>query len=172
MNTIMNTTYTWNLLAFGLVGVLSFTNAHAQHLPTTGTVESRLGTLELKNGYPTDATARKVYDDIDFQRACQAYLWALPLMGMVQWQAEQHNKFGAGNLDFVDYLTFTDKLGLLTANATTPYVMAFPNMKDTGPLVLEVPAGPTAGGQASAHRDRVGVRRPRRAGRQDLRLGR
>lgn len=24
--------------------------------------------------------------DIDFQRACQAYLWALPLMAMQQWQ--------------------------------------------------------------------------------------
>ena len=67
-------------------------------------------------------------------------------MAMEQWQSEQHNKFGAGNLDYVDYLTFTDKLGLLTANATTPYLMAFPNMKDTGPLVAEVPAGAVAGG--------------------------
>jgi hypothetical protein len=118
----------------------------AQHLPTSGTVDTRLGKLELKSGYPTDATAKKMYDDIDFQRACQAYLWGLPIMGMEQWQAEQHNKFGAGNLDFVDYLTFTDKLGLLTANATTPYLMAFPNLKESGPLVLEIPAGATAGG--------------------------
>lgn len=116
-----------------------------QQLPTNGTFESPLGNLELKNGYPTEATAEKIYDGIDFQRACQAYLWGLPLMAMHQWQGEQREKFGAGNLDFVDYLTFTDKLGLLTANATTPYVMAFPNMKDTGPLVLEIPPGPTAG---------------------------
>ncbi len=66
-----------------------------QQLPTSGTLESPLGNLELKNGYPTDATAKKIYDDIDFQRACQAYLWALPIMSMVQWQGEQH-KFGAG----------------------------------------------------------------------------
>ena len=120
--------------------------AFAQELPTSGSVQSRLGNLELQNGYPTDATVKKIYDDIDYQRACQAYLWALPLMAMEQWQSEQHNKFGAGNLDYVDYLTFTDKLGLLTANATTPYLMAFPNMKDTGPLVAEVPAGAVAGG--------------------------
>ena len=123
-----------------------FSWVHAQQLPTNGSVESRLGKLELENGYPTEATVKKMYDDIDFQRACQAYLWALPMMGMVQWQDEQRDKFGAGNLDFVDYLTFTDKLGLLTANATTPYLMAFPNMKETGPLVLEIPAGATAGG--------------------------
>jgi hypothetical protein len=43
---------------------------------------SRLGPLELENGYPTDATVTKIFDDIDYQRACQAYLWALPLMAM------------------------------------------------------------------------------------------
>jgi hypothetical protein len=115
-------------------------------LPTTGTVASRLGPLELENGYPTDATVAKVFDDIDHQRACQAYLWALPIMAMQQWQSEHLAKFGAGKLDYVDYLTFQDKLGLLTANATTPYIMAFPNLADAGPLVFEVPAGPTAGG--------------------------
>jgi hypothetical protein len=121
-------------------------NTQAQQLPTSGIVESRLGKLELTNGYPTAATVQKIFDDIDFQRACQAYLWALPVMAMQQWQAEHRDKFGAENLDFVDYLTFEDKLGLLTANATTPYIMAFPSMKGTGPLVMEIPAGPTAGG--------------------------
>jgi len=113
-----------------------------QQLPTSGFVESRLGKIELTNGYPTDAAAKKLYDEIDFQRACQAYLWALPLMAMQEWQREQHETFGAGNLDYVDYFTFTDKLGLLTANATTPYVMGFPNLKETGPLVIEIPPVP------------------------------
>ncbi|NBX32766.1 MAG: DUF1254 domain-containing protein, partial [Planctomycetes bacterium] len=63
-----------------------------------------------------------------------------------QWQSEHLTKFGAGKLDYVDYLTFQDKLGLLTANATTPYIMAFPNLTESGPVVLEIPAGPTAGG--------------------------
>lgn len=133
-------------IVFTLVVALICSTAGAQELPTTGSIESRLGKIELENGYPTDATVEKMYDEIDFQRACQAYLWALPMMGMVQWQAEQRDKFGAGNLDFVEYLTFTDKLGLLTANATTPYLIAFPNLRESGPLVLEIPAGPTAGG--------------------------
>ena len=120
--------------------------ADEARLPTTGIVASRLGPLELVDGYPTDATVEKVFDDIDYQRACQAYLWALPLMAMRQWQSEHLAKFGAAKTDYVDYLTFQDKLGLLTANATTPYIMAFPNLAETGPLVFEVPAGPTAGG--------------------------
>ena len=51
--------------------------AFGQELPITGSFETRLGKLELIDGYPTEATAKKLYDDIDFQRACQAYIWAL-----------------------------------------------------------------------------------------------
>ncbi len=134
-------------LVAATTGLLAFAAMAADpSIPTTGTVVSRLGDLKVRNGYPTPETAARLYDDIDFQRAAQGYLWGLPMMAMAQWQSEQREKFGAGNLDFVDYLTFKDKLGLLTANATTPYVMAFPNMKDTGPLVVEVPAGAMAGG--------------------------
>ena len=116
------------VLTAALISGLTFPAAHAQLLPTTGSVASRLGPLELNNGYPSDATVAKIFDDIDFQRACQAYLWGLPLMAMRQWQGEHLAKFDAGKLDYVDYLTFQDKLGLLTANATTPYIMAFPNL--------------------------------------------
>jgi hypothetical protein len=135
-----------SLTLTALVTLIAASSISAQTLPTTGTVETRIGKLELRNGYPTQESAARVFDSIDHQRACQAYLWALPLMAMQQWQQEHLTKFGAGNLDYVDYLTFKDKLGLLTANATTPYIMSFPNMKETGPLVFEVPAGPTAGG--------------------------
>ena len=65
-------------------------------------------------------------------------------MAMQQWQSEHLTKFGAGKLDYFDYLSFQDKLGLLTANATTPSIMAFPNLTESGTLVLEIPAGPNA----------------------------
>ena len=128
------------------VFVLACSAINAQDLPTTGSIETRSGKLALENGYPSAAPVEKVFDDIDYQRACQAYLWALPLMAMQQWQNEHLTKFQAGKCDYVDYLTFQDKLGLLTANATTPYIMAFPNLRETGPLVFEIPTGPTAGG--------------------------
>jgi hypothetical protein len=135
-----------SLTLAALATQIAASSISAQTLPTTGTVETRIGKLELRNGYPTQDSAARVFDTIDHQRACQVYLWALPIMAMQQWQQEHLTKFGAGSLDYVDYLTFKDKLGLLTANATTPYIMAFPNLKETGPLVFEVPAGPTAGG--------------------------
>lgn len=111
-----------------------------------GAVETRVGTLEFVNGYPTDDTIDKLYDEMDFQRAVQAYLWGLPMVEMAEWAHAHRNVFGAGQYDFTTYLDFVEKQGILTANATTPYMMAFPNLKETGPLVFEIPAGPTAGG--------------------------
>jgi hypothetical protein len=111
-----------------------------------GTVHTRIGQLHFEMGYPSGATIKKLYNEMDFQRAVQAYLWALPLVEMAEWQKAQKDIFKAGTNDFVTYLDFTQKLGILTANATTPYMMAFPNLKETGPMVFEIPAGPTAGG--------------------------
>jgi hypothetical protein len=121
------------------------THASAQGIPTTGTIDTPIGKLEVSNGYPTEATTKKLFDAIDFQRAVQAYLWALPAIGSAQCQNEQRDKFGAGELDYVDYLDFKDKLGLLTANATTSYSIGFTNLAKTGPLVIEIPAGAIAG---------------------------
>lgn len=111
-----------------------------------GTVDTRIGTLEFINGYPSDKTIDKLYNELDFQRAVQAYIWGLPMVEMAEWQKAQKDIFKAGTNDFVTYKTFSQKLGILTANATTPYMMAFPNLKETGPMVFELPAGPTAGG--------------------------
>ena len=50
------------------------------------TINSRVGKLEMTGGYPTDSTIKKLYDERDFQRAAQAYIWALPIVGMANWQ--------------------------------------------------------------------------------------
>ena len=36
------------------------------------TSETRLGTLRFTDGYPSDATAQTLFDNLDFQRAVQA----------------------------------------------------------------------------------------------------
>jgi hypothetical protein len=41
-------------------------------------VETRLGPLSFSDGFPSDATVEKLYDNLDFQRAVQAYLLAIP----------------------------------------------------------------------------------------------
>jgi hypothetical protein len=120
------------------------TQAHT--LPMTGTIDSRIGSLGFEGGYPTTESVARIYDELDFQRAVQTYLWAIPLISFAQWQ-EQHEKvFGQQDGDLVLTTSFRDKLGLLTANDTTPYVIGFLNLQRTGPLVIDYPKGQTAGG--------------------------
>lgn len=111
--------------------------------------ESRIGRLSLdRQGLPDQATIDLLYDERDFQRACQCYIWALPIVSYAQWQNQHETVFGAKDGDIVQYVSVRDKLGLITANATTPYVLGFANTQRTGPLVIDYPAGETAGGVA------------------------
>jgi len=54
------------------------------------TLDTRIGKLEFTHdfadGYPTDATVKKLFNEMDFQRAVQAYIWAIPFASMAQWQ--------------------------------------------------------------------------------------
>ncbi|MBD2720265.1 hypothetical protein, partial [Synechococcus sp. FACHB-909] len=61
-----------------LAGISFFSGVHAKQPPAADVQQTRLGVLQLENGYPTKATAARLYDELDFQRATQAYLWALP----------------------------------------------------------------------------------------------
>jgi len=47
--------------------------------------------------------------------------------------------------DFVVLNSLKEKRGIVTANLTTPYLLQFTSLKE-GPLVVEYPAGMTAGG--------------------------
>jgi hypothetical protein len=113
------------------------------------TVPSRIGDLrfthDLANGYPAPDTLAKLFDERDFQRACQAYLWSLPLGGFAGWK-NGGASLGAGNGQIVAYLSYADKLGILTPNATTPYYMAFADLSESGPFVLELPPSGIRGG--------------------------
>lgn len=108
-------------------------------------IETRVGRLDFSAGYPSAETTARLFDELDFQRAVQGFIWAIPLVSFGQWQHEHETVFDAYDGDLVHYRTFRDKLGLLTANATTPYIIGFVNLDRTGPLILEVPVGPTAG---------------------------
>ncbi len=117
-----------------------------QPLPTTGTIKSRIGPLAFKGGYPTDATVTKLYDEMDFQRATQAYMWAIPIVSFAKWQEQHEQVFGQEDGDLVFTLSVREKMGILTPNDTTPYLLGYLNLERTGPLVIDYPKGPTAGG--------------------------
>lgn len=111
------------------------------------TLRTTSGAVTLEKGLPATARdSQALYDELDFQRATQAYLWALPIVSFAQWQHEHETVFGAKDAELVSYVTYRDRLGILTANATTPYILTFVNLGRTGPLVVDSPAGPTAAG--------------------------
>ncbi|MFM9047835.1 MAG: hypothetical protein ACKOOH_09320, partial [Cyanobium sp.] len=102
----------------------------------TSVQQTRLGALQLENGYPSKATAERLYDELDFQRATQAYLWALPAVGFKALYDAQAKTFGARNGDVVLYQTLKDKAGMLTPNITTLYAFSFWDLAKQGPLVV------------------------------------
>src|SRR5262245_33394419 len=109
------------------------------------TVDTRIGKLEIENGYPSKATAVKLFDQMDFQLSTHAYIWALPAVGFHGLHQAHLNTFGAKDGEVVLYRDLKDKAGMLTPNLTTLYLMSFWNLAEQGPLVVEVPGGAPAG---------------------------
>ncbi|SOC88192.1 Uncharacterized conserved protein [Curtobacterium sp. 314Chir4.1] len=105
---------------------------------------------------PRDALP-EVFDELDHQLGCLLYLWALPIVSYAQWRDQHERVFGATDHDLVHYVTYRDRLGLITANATTPYILNFFDLSRTGPLVIELPPGPTAGGVSDFWQREVGA---------------
>jgi hypothetical protein len=38
--------------------------------------ETRIGTLTFEKGFPSEDTTRRVFDELDYQRAVPTFLWA------------------------------------------------------------------------------------------------
>jgi hypothetical protein len=109
------------------------------------TLDTRIGKLEFTkdfaNGYPTDQTVEKLFDEMDFQRAVQAYIWSIPLVSFEYWQPKQNKELGLANGQLVYMVTYDEKVCCLTLNATTPYVQGFIDLRESGPMVIEIPEG-------------------------------
>jgi hypothetical protein len=124
---------------------------------STSRLPGRLGQVEFDGELPRREDLGQVFDELDYQMACQAYLWALPLVSYAQWQMQHRDVFGATSSDLVHYVSYRDRLGLITANATTPYILGFFDLSETGPLVIELPPGPTAGGASDFWQREIGA---------------
>ena len=112
------------------------------------TLDTRIGKLtfthDFVNGYPTDETVRKLYDERDFQRAVQAYLWATPMVSNGENGRVLTSGKGAQNGDLIPFSKPAGLSRFLTPNVTTPYMLGWLNLSKS-PLVIELPAGPSAG---------------------------
>lgn len=118
------------------------TNTASTSVSSSGTEVKMNGELPSKESIPV------LFDEMDFQQATQCYLWGLPIVAFAEWQQQHYKTFKATSNDLVLYNSYDDRLGILTANATTPYIMTFIDLAANGPTVIEMPAGHTAGGLA------------------------
>lgn len=102
-------------------------------------------TFEGYSTFPADpAEMQAILDEKDLHGGTQAYLWSMAIASMLAW--EEANLKVADHLDLVLYVTPEEKRDILTANATTPYAIAFVDLTRTGGMVeITVPAGPVGG---------------------------
>jgi len=129
----MKTIRTLNVLAAVLIGALAF----AGRAPAQSTRWDELSKLPFDESYPTAETSARLYDELQFQRAVQVYLWALPAMNMVAMRDGQAATFGGGNNVLAVFKDRPNaKTIITTANPDVIYGLAFVDLKD-GPVVFE-----------------------------------
>jgi hypothetical protein len=89
---------------------------------------------------PTEQTAKALSDELQFQRACQAYLWAMPLINTMGMYDGFKDSFGTSyNVMAIWEKRLDAKTKITTPNSDLIYGFAFANLAESGPLVLEAP---------------------------------
>jgi len=107
-------------------------------IATPDKLETRIGTLNLFDGVPDKETAQKVYDNLDFQRAVQAYLDSIQIASMYGMR-KGILEFGPANSTALLFETLMDSKALwLTPNTTSVYMTSWLELKDE-PMVIETP---------------------------------
>jgi hypothetical protein len=107
---------------------------------TPDSVKTRLGTLRFIDGAPDDATAKLVYDNLDFMRGVDAFLNGIPAAS-IYGICNGYRNAGMGPQSVGIFENLMDARSLfLTANSTTVYVSRCYDL-EKGPIVVEVPAG-------------------------------
>jgi hypothetical protein len=107
-------------------------------ITTPDKVQTRIGTLDFKDGAPSEATLQKVYDNLDFTYAFRAFV---DTMQGVSIRALRRGLLSIGVKDN-EVIVFSDLMDskslFLTANADTVYAIGILDLTK-GPMVLEVP---------------------------------
>ena len=123
--------------AFVAVAVLTIVPAHSQ----TARFD-KLANAEFAENRPTAESAQMLRDELLFQRATQAYLWALPLINTLGMKEGSEKTFGAGyNVLPVWKKRLDAKTLVTTPNSDVIYAMSYVDLGKDGPIVFEAPPG-------------------------------
>jgi hypothetical protein len=124
----------------------SQTQAQVEAPAQAQAADTRLGELSFEHGFPTEETTQKVFDELDYQRAVQAYLWAYPAVSFESLRIGTQHDLGVELNDLIIADNFADPKGVwLTANDTTIYALSNVDLGVSGPIVVEIPPGAIVG---------------------------
>jgi hypothetical protein len=89
---------------------------------------------------PTAQSSRTLMDELLFQRATQAYLWALPLVNTLGMKEGSEKVFGSGYEVLPVWKKRLDARTLVTTpNSDVIYAMSYVDLGKDGPMVFEAP---------------------------------
>jgi hypothetical protein len=115
-----------------------YSTAMPQSVAAPDKAETSFGTLSFFDGVPDKASTEKIYDNLDSQRAVQAYLLGLPAVNQLA-NRRAILQIGPANTTVPIWESLVDSRTVeLTANDNTPYTWFWLDLS-RGPLVLEVP---------------------------------
>jgi hypothetical protein len=92
--------------------------------------------------YPLKADISLLKRELLFERAVQAYLWALPALNMYGMKEGSEKVFGKGyNILPIFKERLNAKTLITTPNSDVIYALGYLDLKENGPIVIEVPPG-------------------------------
>ncbi|MCU4156090.1 DUF1254 domain-containing protein [Carboxylicivirga sp. A043] len=111
-------------------------------ITTPDHVSTSIGELKFLDGAPLPETAELVYDNLDRMRGVDVFLKGIPAASVHQLMVGPE----ALGVNAINKVIMTENLMdskplFLTANTSTLYVTPYLNLKETGPVVLEIPPG-------------------------------
>jgi len=112
--------------------------------PAPDEIKSNFGTLKFEGGaFPTEASVQKIYDEMDLQRATQAYMDFMPALSVYGIVKSQVRDFGFKSSSDIGVMAdfMQPSQNYLTGNDVTVYAFASIDLKVDGPTVVEIPPG-------------------------------
>jgi hypothetical protein len=139
----MKTRQLFTVVLIGMIVSVAMAQEWRTEIPesitTPDRVESKIGTLHFKDGYPTKDTAARIRDELDYINGVNAFMNSIQGVSLVALR----KGFADAGVNDGEFIYTSKMLGsqsiFLTANADTMYFWGNVDLSN-GPLVLETPA--------------------------------
>ena len=112
--------------------------------PAPDKIKTDFGKMKFEGGaFPTAESAQTIYDELDLQRATQAYMDFFPALSLYSIIRSQIRDFGFRTSSDVGVMAdfMHPSENYLTGNDVTVYAVASLDLKVDGPTVVEIPPG-------------------------------